>query len=348
MSVRPHAHANRHGRFAFYAWFVLTYNLLTILWGAVVRATGSGAGCGEHWPLCQGVVIPHGAAIATVIEFAHRATSGVAVALVIGLVYFGFRGYARGHAVRRFALASLVFTLTEGLIGAALVLFGWTGANASPARFVALAVHLANTFLLLASLALTARASSAPDQPSDLPGDGGAAGGPRRYALYGTALLGTLAVAITGTIAALADSLYPAGSLAQGLSWDFSAAPSPVLRLRIIHPILALVVGVLLAAIAAGALTSPRSSSARRLSRWLLGLVFLQFAVGGLNLVLLAPVAVQVLHLLVADLVWITLVLLAAELVPIAAIAAARTQSTSTAPPAAMTASAVSAWNRRP
>ena len=97
-------------RFAVYAWSVLAYNILVILWGAVVRATGSGAGCGEHWPLCQGVLMPHAAQIATLIEFAHRATSGIAIVLMLGLVFLGFRRFSSGHPVRRYAAAVLFFT----------------------------------------------------------------------------------------------------------------------------------------------------------------------------------------------------------------------------------------------
>src|SRR5512146_1646882 len=150
----------RPGRFAAYAWMVLGYNILVILWGAVVRATGSGAGCGEHWPLCQGVVIPHAQQIATLIEFSHRATSGIDALLVVGLVWMAFRRYGRGHAVRRYAVASGVFTVTEALVGAALVVFGEVGNNVSTGRVVVLSVHLVNTFMLLASLALTAWAAS--------------------------------------------------------------------------------------------------------------------------------------------------------------------------------------------
>ena len=310
--------SGKSSRFALYSWFVLAYNLLVILWGAVVRATGSGAGCGEHWPLCQGVVIPHGAEIATIIEFAHRASSGVAVVLVMGLVYLAFRGFMAGHTARRYAVAALCFTLTEGLIGAGLVLFGWTGTNTSLARFVLLAIHLANTFMLLASLALTARAatlSEADRLESALPHavTGGEASISKRQLAYGLALVGTLALAITGAVAALADTLFPSASLAQGLSRDFSSTSGYLLRLRIIHPILAVLVGLLLLALATGAWADPESPAARRAARGLFILVILQAILGGFNLILLAPVPVQVLHLLVADLVWIALVLLSAE-----------------------------------
>jgi heme A synthase len=304
-------------RFAVYAWSVLAYNILVILWGAVVRATGSGAGCGEHWPLCQGVVIPHAAQVATLIEFAHRATSGVAVVLVLGLVFLGFRWFSSGDPVRRYAAAAVFFTLTEGLIGAALVLFGQVGNNASATRVLILSLHLVNTFLLLAALALTARSASAtaptrhdgagtPDQPSTR--------SIGLYISYGAGSLGALVVAVTGTIAALGDTLFHATSLAQGFQWDFSGSPNTLLRLRIIHPAIAVVVGAFLLVLALRTVRSASSAVARRLAAYLLVLILLQFAFGLLNLLLLTPLWMQILHLLTADLVWIALVLLSAEM----------------------------------
>ncbi len=236
--------------FARYAWGVLAYNILVILWGAVVRASGSGNGCGEHWPLCGGEVIPHAAQIATLIEFAHRMTSGIDVILVVLLVVFSLRRLPPGHRSRHFAGAALAFTLVEGLIGAALVLFGDVGTNASMSRVVILSIHLVNTFLLLASLALTAWAAG--ERPEGHGGNDGtttpAGGG--WTAAYGLALLAVMAVAVTGTIAALADTLYKAATLGAGLQMDFSAASSPILRLRIIHPILAVTVAAYLLALA--------------------------------------------------------------------------------------------------
>jgi len=301
-------------RFRIYAWSVLAYNILVILWGAVVRATGSGAGCGEHWPLCQGTVIPHAAQLATLIEFAHRATSGLAVALVLGLVLLAFRRFGRRDPVRRYAAAAVFFTLTEGLIGAALVIWGQVGSNASMTRVFVLSLHLVNTLLLLGSLALCARAAGAiaPTQ------SGGAKmpGQPASRVLslwYGLGLVGIMAVAVTGTIAALGDTLFPAASLAQGLRWDLYGSPSPLIRLRIIHPVVAATVGVYIVTLALRALRSEHSPMARRLARFLLVLVLVQFALGPLNLLLLAPLWAQILHLLTADLIWLALVLLAAE-----------------------------------
>ncbi len=302
--------------FARFAWLVLAYNIAVILWGMVVRATGSGAGCGEHWPLCEGRVIPHAQQIATVIEFAHRASSGIDVLLVIGLVYLAFRRFGRGHPVRRYAAATGFFTLTEGLVGAALVLFGEVGKTVSAARVAILSVHLTNTFLLLASLALVAWAATE-HAPAGAPGESSAAGkshGTSRACLaYGGGLAAMLLIAISGTIAALADTLFPARSLAEGMRWDFAASTSPIVHLRIIHPVVAVVLGGLLMGLAIHALSAPTPAAAKRLARWLLGLVALQFCLGIVNILLLAPLWMQVLHLLTADLIWITLVLLSSE-----------------------------------
>lgn len=296
-------------RFAVYAWLVLAYNIAVILWGAIVRATGSGNGCGDHWPLCQGQVIPHAAQIATVIEFAHRLTSGVDVLLVLGLVWLAFRRRGRGHRVRRYAAAAVFFTFTEGLLGAALVLTGDVGSNASLSRVFVLSLHLVNTFLLLASLALAAKwagegrdGQANPEPPSQAPRSWGVG------AAYGVALLGTLALAVTGTIAALADTLFPAKSLEQGFAWDLSGG-SPLLRLRIIHPALAVFVGTFLIVLAVHTLSTPAPFAAKRAAAALALLVALQFCLGLLNVLLLTPIWVQVMHLLTADLIWIALVL---------------------------------------
>ena len=300
-------------RFATYAWLVLAYNIGVILWGAVVRATGSGNGCGDHWPLCEGQVIPHAVQIATIIEFAHRLTSGLAIVFVVGLVYFAFRRCGKAHLARRYAVLALFFTLTEGLLGAALVLSGDVGNNVSISRVFILSLHLINTFLLLASLALTAKWAGE-IKPGNLTGERGeTAELPARglVVAYAAALFGTLALAVTGTIAALADTLFHATSLAQGFEWDFSGSSSPLLHLRIIHPALAVFIGTFVIVLAVHTLMIPAPAAAKRIAGVLAGLIVLQFCLGLLNVLLLTPVWVQVLHLLDADLVWIALVLLA-------------------------------------
>src|SRR3990172_3015404 len=143
-------------KLAKYAWGVLAYNVAVILWGAYVRATGSGAGCGQHWPLCNGAVIPRSPEIETLVEFSHRMSSGAALLLVAGLVVWAFRAYQTGHAVRRGAAFSGGLIVVEALLGAGLVLLELVDQNASVDRAIAVSLHLVNTFLLLAALTLTA------------------------------------------------------------------------------------------------------------------------------------------------------------------------------------------------
>lgn len=143
-------------RFAKFAWAALGYNLLVIVWGAYVRASGSGAGCGAHWPLCNGLVVPRAAAVETLVEFSHRLTSGVVLVIAVAMVIMAFRSFPRGSIVRKGAVAVLVLTIAEALIGAGLVLFELVAHDTSIKRALSMSMHLVNTFFLLGALTLTA------------------------------------------------------------------------------------------------------------------------------------------------------------------------------------------------
>jgi cytochrome c oxidase assembly protein subunit 15 len=295
--MSPHT---AQSRFARYAWVVLAFNVGVVLWGAFVRASGAGAGCGRHWPRCNGVVIPHSPSAATLIEFTHRATSGIALISVVALLWMAFRRFPRGHAVRRGAVASMVLILTEAGVGAGLVLLRLVAGNSSPARAGWMAVHLTNTFLLLAALALTAWWASG-GRPVRARGQGLAA-------LLAIAPLGlVILVGVTGAITALGDTLFPKGSVGLSEGEHFLE------RLRIVHPLLAIATAVFAIAAAARLRTLRRGRSTERLSYAASVLLAIQLAVGALNVALLAPTAMQIIHLLMADAVWITLVLLAAS-----------------------------------
>lgn len=292
-------------QFLRYAWFVLAYNVGVILWGAFVRATGSGAGCGEHWPLCNGEVMPRSPQLATIIELTHRLTSGLAGLFVIVLVVAAFRVFPKGHVVRRCALWSLALTLTEGLLGAGLVLWGHVAKNASVWRGVSLTVHLVNTLFLLAALACTAWFARAPRQDRRVPVPG-------LPILIGGA--GLIFIGITGAIAALGDTLFASESLAEGIARDFSSSSHIFLRLRVLHPIAAVLIGLYLIVFGVRVLARAGNGTIlRQLSSILLALTGMQLLLGVVNLVLLAPVWMQILHLLAADAVWISFVLLSAE-----------------------------------
>jgi heme A synthase len=298
---RYDASVNRPARFA---WFVLVYNVGVILWGAIVRATGSGAGCGSHWPLCNGEVVPRGAGVSTLVEYSHRLTSGAALLLMVGLVAVTFRSRPRGHPARLSAGWSLAFLCGEALVGAGLVLFELVAGNRSLARGLFMATHLVNTFLLLAALTLTAH----------FLGGGGRLrmSEPRSAFMLLGALGAVLLVGASGAVAALGDTLFPASSLAQALVQDVSATSHVLIRLRLWHPFLALASGAWLIGVAMHVRRRAPLATAARYSRWLITLVLVQTGAGALNVVLLAPVWLQVVHLLLADLVWIVLVLASA------------------------------------
>lgn len=294
----------KRNHFPAYAWGVLSFNLLVILWGAYVRVTGSGAGCGGHWPLCNGEVVPQAPTVQTLIEYTHRITSGMALVLIAVLPFWAFRKYAAGYPVRLGSVLSVIFITTEALLGAGLVLFDYVAGNASIGRAFYLSGHLINTLLLLASLALTAwwASGGARIQLKDR--------GRLPWTL-GLGLLGMLFLGVSGAIAALGDTLFPASSLAAGLRQDFSPAAHFLLRLRGLHPLIALVVGAYLV------ITSVNAASVRavpaRFALSFAGLVALQLGAGMANIILLAPSWMQLVHLLLADLVWIGFVLLSAQ-----------------------------------
>ncbi len=293
-------------KFHQFAWGVLSFDILVILWGAFVRATHSGAGCGSHWPTCNGQVIPFASRIETVIEFAHRTTSGLSFLLAVALFVWAFRIFRKDDLAFRAAAFALFFTLMEAIIGAGLVLAGLVADNRSPMRAVAMSAHLVNTFFLLSALTITAWSSSKD----------------RRFSMRNQGAVGlavwvgvvcTILLGITGAVAALGDTLFPAASLAQGFLQDRDPAAHFLLRLRPLHPLLAASVGLYLLLLA-GLIGHLRPSpGVRRMGRVMCTLLGAQIAVGLLNLLLLAPVPMQLVHLLFADLVWIALTLLAVE-----------------------------------
>jgi heme A synthase len=293
-------------RLAAFAWSVLAYNLAVVAWGAYVRATGSGAGCGSHWPTCQGDVIPRSPALATVIEYTHRLSSGLALLLTVALVVAAFRAAPRGHPARRGAVLSIAFMLAEAAVGAGLVLFGLVAGDTSLARGWAMSVHLVNTLLLLGSLSLTAYWASGGNEVS-LRRQGAV------LPIAVAAIASVLILGVSGAITALGDTLFPAASLAEGVRQDFSPTAHLFLRLRVLHPVIAVAAAALVGFAAWAAATLRPNRSTRALAYAIGGLFALQLGAGLANLVLLAPVWLQLVHLLLADLVWIALVLLAAS-----------------------------------
>jgi len=298
-------------RFAKYSWFVLAFNIVVILWGVFLRASKSGDGCGQHWLTCQGEVIPSAPELKTIIEFSHRVTTSLAGVLVIILLVWAFARWYSGkndenRRTLKAAVGSLVFIVIEGILGAGLVLTGNTAENLTPERPFWMAAHLINTFILLAFLTLTARYAGG-GKPLKFKIE------PKYQAALIVGVVAIFVVGISGSIAALSSMIFPSGTIAEGLAKDFSPTSNTLLRLRLLHPITAILTSVFLIFLT-GWLAKERGDD-RKVSRWsnvLSILVLAQIGFGSLTLLMLAPIVLQLGHLLFADAIWISYVLFAA------------------------------------
>lgn len=297
----------RPDKFVKYAWFALAFNLAVIMWGVFLRASLSGDGCGQHWLTCNGEVIPESPQFKTVIEFTHRVSTGIVFFIVLALAVWAFRKYSKGSPVRMTALVSFLLIVVEAAIGGGLVLTGNTAGNLTASRPFWMMAHLITTFSLLAALSLTVWFASG-GRPFTFKGK------PKVTVLLALAVLGIFLVGASGSLAALSHMLFPAGTLGEGIAQDFAGTSHLLLRLRLSHPIVAVMTGVYLIFIAgwlrARAMDSPE---VRRWSNVLSILVMVQFASGAATLLMLSPIVLQLIHLLLADLVWISFVLLSAS-----------------------------------
>jgi cytochrome c oxidase assembly protein subunit 15 len=290
--------------FAIFAWALLAFNIPVILWGAYVRVSFSGDGCGAHWPFCAGQVIPQHMAAPMAIEFTHRMMTTVDTIGAVLLCIWAFRSYPKRHGVRRYAALSLAFLFVEALLGAGLVLFRYVAHDQSAGRAIYLSAHLTNTLLLLAALTTTAWLAATGMEKA------------RWNKLNGrsqAALAASVLVSITGAIAALGDTLFPSASLAAGFQQDFSDASSTLLRLRMFHPAIAVFGTAIILWAAASLLKREEDSPARKAGMRVIVLTLAQILAGVVNIVLLAPIATQMLHLFVADVLWIAVVAMTLE-----------------------------------
>jgi heme A synthase len=289
-----------------FSWGVLLFLFAVILWGSFVRASGSGNGCGNHWPLCAGQVIPESPTWKTMVEFTHRVTSGLSLLLCAAICVLTFKNFPQKSLVRKAGVATLVLILTEALVGAGLVLFQLVEKDQSQLRAFSLAIHLVNTFFLLAAVTLTARWSElATPRWNEKP---------RALATASVlAVVFTLALGASGAVTALGDTLFPAASLQAGFAQDLSPTRHFLIELRIFHPVIAVLVSVYLILFA----RAVRNPGQPRLTLHIVLVLILQLfqlSLGLMNLVLLAPIALQILHLLTADLIWVNLILLLSEI----------------------------------
>ena len=301
--------------FARFAWFFVAWLAAVILFGAWVRITGSGNGCGSHWPACNGALVPPAPAEKTVIEYTHRLMSGLSVLFALALVVWARRF---GRSVFRAALLALFFLIVEAGLGALLVKAHLVVNDASVARALVVALHLANTLLLTASAALVAwragaisdASSAASSPPRAVPSP---AVVPASRLLLGVALAALLLTCMSGAVTALGDTVFPTqpaldASLLSTIRADASPSQHFLVRLRVLHPLVAvcaalLVAGVLLRIVAGRA---PAAPAQYQLAMLAFSAVILQTAVGFVNVLLAAPGWLQIVHLAMAQAVWIS------------------------------------------
>lgn len=285
-------------------WLFLAYLLFVILFGAWVRISHSGDGCGSNWPTCRGEIVPTAPSAATLVEYTHRLTSGLCGVFCLALLGWSWQRQRAGPVTRALGW-TLLFLVVEGAIGAGLVLGGLVGGDASAARAIVIALHLANTLALTAFAALAAHRSGS--------GPGGRFLARRRIA-FAAGLAAMVAVSMSGAVTALGDTLFPRGlDLQPGLLAEVGPGAAPgthfLVRLRILHPALAVAAAAYLLWLLLG------EESGNRWARRALWLVIGQVVIGFFNIGLSAPGWMQLLHLLAAQSLWIALVLACAGLV---------------------------------
>ena len=280
------------------AWTAALATWALIIQGAVVRATGSGAGCGSHWPTCNGAVVPLSPSTETLIEFSHRLLSLLILAFGAWLLVRAFRSRKDNPGLWVFSFAAFFFLLTEALLGAATVLFGLTGDNTTVARGLMVSAHLVNSLLLVG--ALTGAVVYAKE---------GRGLWPLRVreqgllsTVLGVGIVGMLVLMFSGGIAAMGDTMFPASSLREGIAQDFHPEAHPLIRLRILHPLIAITVGIyLFLSLGLSWLLKP-VGAAKRIAQTLFGVYVAQLVIGSANLAFLAPIPLQLLHLTTATL----------------------------------------------
>jgi len=291
-----------HRWFRGFSWAVVVFTIGVVVSGDIVQATESGAGCGENWPRCDGSLIPAIGDASTAVEFTHRMATTVLSLGFIALVLGAWKLYGRGHRVWNATVWATVFLVTEILLGAALVLFGWVEDDASWGRVIADGLHVVNTFLLVGGTVLIAWfASGAPRFRIDR------AGRADRM-LFGSVIV-VLLIAVTGTINSLADTL----ALSDQVDIDETPIAAILVNIRGIHPAVAIGGGIGIFYLMT-LISDSTSGTTKRLLLGVQAVIGLQFVVGVLNIALLTPLETQITHLVLADALWILLILLTAQM----------------------------------
>src|SRR5437762_9145044 len=256
-------------RFTQLAWAAAAATYLLIILGAIVRITGSGLGCGEHWPLCNGRLLPP-LDLPTMIEYGHRLAALAVTVLVVALAGLAWRERRDAGSEMRGASAALVLLVVQIALGAVTVKLSlppWT-----------VILHLGTAMLLLAALLVAARGSAPVWEPAST---GAAALG------FATVLLGALTANLGAATACLGFPLCNGHLLPDGNS------------LRLLQWIHRLLAYTLFGYVVWWAVRSKRGGA------WAVAaLVTLQVVVAAAMVLLALPRPLQAMHLAIGTGVW--------------------------------------------
>ena len=287
--------------FANFAWFSLFYNVLVIAWGVFLRSMGFGDGCGSNWPLCTGAKSPEKGSLATIIEFSHRASTGLVGILAIVTVVWAIRAFPKGHPSKKFAGGFMFFTVLEAWIGRYLVIHGLVTGNDTVQRAIWMGVHVLSTFMLLGCIA-GAALSASKIRPMHLKSQG-AVGWLLTFGFIGTMILG-----VSGAISAFGHQVRPD---VQGLTEMLRPAAFWANKLAVAHPVGSASIGLYLLLMCSLVQHLRPDPFVKQASKLVMAVLFVQLMVGALNIFFKAPVVLQMIHLVLADLNWVSVVVLA-------------------------------------
>ena len=275
--------------FSYFCLSLLVFCLVVILWGAWVRISHSGDGCGMNWPDCHNqYFLDKNTDKKTWTEWIHRASTALFGLMVLALNIWAFFKFPKKHILRKSSLTVLFFTITEALIGAGLVKFGLTGAHFSLARILVMSFHLINSLLLAGSLFMCWRFSLKNNLQFSF--------SHRKYFLSFIFIF--FIIAFFGSLSALSATLFPSDSLVDGFLKDFQSDSHVLVRLRWLHPVLALLLGGGFAGYCHKFFKTNKEKKDKALILFTacLGLALVS---GLLNLFLLSPVFLKLSHLLI-------------------------------------------------
>jgi cytochrome c oxidase assembly protein subunit 15 len=285
------------------------YTLLVILWGAWVRISHSGDGCGDSWPLCNDQLIPQTNSAKTWTEFSHRFMSGLYGIWVLGIWLWVKFKVDPQSSLQKTKNLLLFFTFTEAALGAKLVLSGLVGLEDSIHRSFFMSLHMINSLALMAATYLCSLICKIEIQDKELYkthlSHFLSQTHRKKFILAGVFLVFVFA---SGAIASLSTTIFPSSSLWEGLLMDFKANSHYLVKLRGSHPLTGLIAGLTSVALAYSLLMSGLHDQLRQQTSRFFVFSILQTALGILALLMLSPLPLKILHLTVGHLYFLSIV----------------------------------------